>query len=106
MRRHKILTILGVVVVLFTGACTFFYFQYKPATQFTWGLDYSPEYAQSLGLDPNKLYVDMLADLKPKAIRLAADWDVIEPKPGQYDFGLLDGYLKLAAEDDVQVTLV
>lgn len=73
------------------------------------GVSYSPSYAQALGLDPKETYQAILKDLKVKNIRLAANWNEIEPfdsaqgKP--YDFTDLDYYVNEATKNKVKVIL-
>ncbi len=69
------------------------------------GVSYSPDYAKTLGLDPQQTYLSILQDLKIKAIRLPAYWDNIEPEKDQHDFTDLDWYLQKAQENHVQVIL-
>jgi len=44
------------------------------------GISFSPKYAESLELDPEKVYNKALADLDFKYVRLSADWDELETK--------------------------
>ncbi len=71
----------------------------------TFGVSYSPNYAQALGLDPKITYQKVLQDLNVKNIRLAAYWNEINPKLGIYDFTDLDYYINEAAKNHTQIIL-
>ena len=103
--KKTIYTILIVVLVVALGAGVYFDSRFQPAQKITWGLDFSQTRAQELGFDPMVVYADMLADLQPQKVRLAAYWEEIEPSPGTYDFTLMDRFLDLAAQNHVQVIL-
>jgi hypothetical protein len=51
-----------------------------------YGVTFSAPYAEGLGLDWKKVYVEMLDDLKPKYVRLSAYWNSNEPVMGEYEF--------------------
>jgi len=104
--KHKIFLILGGLVLLFLAAAIFFYSQFAPAEESDWGLNFSQARAVELGFEPIYLYADMLADLRPKKIRLMAYWEEIEPEPGQFNFGPMDRMLELAEEFGAEVILV
>ncbi|MBX4187160.1 MAG: beta-galactosidase [Candidatus Doudnabacteria bacterium] len=100
--------ILSGILLLFAiaiGIGLFFYLQFKPAKDPSFGITFSDVYAESLGFDPMTVYMDMLTDLKPKKIRLVAYWDQIEKNRGQYDFKRLDEMLTEAQNRKVDVIL-
>ena len=43
-----------------------------------YGISFNKSHAESLGLDWQETYLAMLNDLKPKYIRISANWDEIE----------------------------
>jgi len=53
------------------------------------GVSFIPDYAQSLGVDPQQT-MDALLNIGVKQFRLVSYWSDMEPSPGQYDFGQLD----------------
>ncbi len=69
------------------------------------GVTYSPYYAQELGLDPQKTFLDMLEKQGIKKIRMSAYWSKIEPKPDSYDFQDLDYYIEQAAIHNASIIL-
>ncbi len=70
------------------------------------GVSFSSYFAKDLGLDWKKVYLDILDDLKPKKIRIAAYWPNIEKNDEvEYDFSDLEFQLKEAKERNVEVVL-
>jgi hypothetical protein len=69
------------------------------------GVSFSPEYAESLGLDSKKAYVEILKDLKPKYIRLAVPWSRVELNNGSYSFTNVDYYMNEAKKYNTKVVL-
>jgi hypothetical protein len=70
------------------------------------GLSFSSIFARDIGLDWKKTYLEILDDLKPKRIRVAAYWSEVEKQPGQYDFSDVDFQLAEAAKRNIEVILV
>ena len=68
------------------------------------GFTFSPRQARYLNLPWRETFRAALA-LSPELVRLGAYWDEIEPRPGHYDFSILDGLLDDAAAHNVQVIL-
>jgi hypothetical protein len=56
----------------------------------SYGLTFSKKQAQELSLDWQKLYQDILVDLKVKKIRLPVYWDEVENKQGVFEWNDLD----------------
>lgn len=100
--RHIILGI--VIFVLALGI--FFYAQYEPSEESDWGMNFSQKRAEELGLNPMYTYIDMLADLQPKKVRIVAYWDRIESQQGNFQFGEVDEMLRLAEKFNSEVILV
>jgi hypothetical protein len=71
----------------------------------TFGLTFTPHYAESLGLNPRETYLSMLNDLKVKNLRLSAYWDDIEPVENKFTFTDLDWYIDQAEKNNAQVIL-
>lgn len=66
---------------------------------------FSASQARYLGLEPAEVYSALLRDLHPAHVRLQANWNAIEPAPGQFDFTELDGFVSQAAAQGTTVTL-
>ena len=69
------------------------------------GATFIPDYAKSLGVDPEKTLDAMLTDLDIKQLRLVGYWDKMEPSPGKYDFSELDWQFAKANEHNAKVSL-
>ncbi len=69
------------------------------------GVNFSPPYAESFGLDWKKTYIAILDDLGVKRFRLAAYWDVVEPQNDSFNYDALDFQLGEAAKRGAKVIL-
>lgn len=69
------------------------------------GVSFIPDYAQSLGLNPQQTMDALLNDLHIKNFRLVSYWDDMEPQPGKYDFGQLDWEFQKAQAANAKITL-
>lgn len=69
------------------------------------GASFIPDYAQSLGLNPQKTLYAMLNDLHIKQLRLTSYWSDMETAPGVYDFSQLDWEFAMAEQAGAKVTL-
>ncbi|OGZ35059.1 MAG: hypothetical protein A2174_00530 [Candidatus Portnoybacteria bacterium RBG_13_41_18] len=76
-----------------------------PNRQIEWGVTFSQTFAQKLGLDWKKAYLEILDDLQIKKIRLIAYWPEIEPKEDLWDFRDLDWQIEEASKRDVKIIL-
>lgn len=91
-------------ILIFAGA--YFYFQYTPPEKAAWGLTFSYKEARGLGFEDQYVFADILADLKPKNVRLMTYWNDLEKEKGQFDFSTVDWQLKLAQKNATSVVLV
>lgn len=71
-----------------------------------YGISFSQNHASDLGLDWHKVYVEMLNDLHPKYVRVAAMWDDVEAVKGEYNFANVDFMMDKAKEFDTKAVLV
>lgn len=71
----------------------------------SFGVSYSPEYAQKLGLDPKVTFDQIINDLKIKKVRLSANWDQIEPKPDKFDFTSIDYFIDQSTKNNIEIIL-
>jgi hypothetical protein len=70
----------------------------------TIGVSFVPDYAQSLGLDPQAT-MDGLVDIGAKEFRLVSYWSDGEQTKGQYDFSQLDWQFRKAEAAHAKITL-
>ena len=78
----------------------------EPAKEITWGVNFSQKHAQNLGLDWKETYLALLNDLGTENLKVAAHWDLIEPKEGEYYFEDLDWQIKEAENRGAKILLV
>ena len=69
------------------------------------GVTFIPDYAQSLGLNPNQTLSALVNDLHVKNLRLTSYWSDIEPSPNHYNFTELDSEFKIAEAAHAKITL-
>lgn len=69
------------------------------------GATFVPDYAQSLGVDPQQT-MDGLLGIGVKHFRLVSYWSDMEQTPGQYDFSQLDWQFQKAEAAHAKVLLV
>lgn len=112
MKFRKILKAFALSLAGITAAFFLFwiassiYYQFSPPPEIEYGVTFSPSYTESLGLNPEETYQDILRELKVKHIRIPVYWNLVEKKPGVYNFDSYDRLLSLSRERNVKVTLV
>ncbi len=102
-RRFKIFGI--ITIALFSLWRLTFLIHFAPDPNLAWGVSFSPEQAEYLGLDSRQAYRAILDELNIKHLRLSAYWDRIEKRPGQFDFSELDWQMDEASRHHAQVVL-
>lgn len=70
-----------------------------------YGISFNQNHAAFLGLDWQQAYAAMLADLRPKYVRIAAMWSEAEKAKGRYDFAAVDWMMNQAGERGAKVIL-
>ncbi|MFH1401655.1 MAG: beta-galactosidase [Parcubacteria group bacterium] len=97
------------LVFLFFVLIIFVYFfvgSIKPAEKITWGMNFSQKHARDLGLDWKETYSAMLSDLGVKNLKVAAHWDLLEPKENEFYFDDLDWQINEASNYGAKILLV
>ena len=69
------------------------------------GASFIPDYAESLGLNPEQAFSALVNDLHIKNFRLVSYWSDIKPSPGQYNFSQLDSEFATADAAHAHITL-
>lgn len=72
----------------------------------SFGISFNQNHAKSLGLDWKETYTDMLKELQPEYIRIAAMWSEVEKEAGTFDFADVDWMMDMAKKYESKVTLV
>ncbi len=76
-----------------------------PNRKIEWGITFSKPFAQKMGLEWQKAYLEILDDFKIDKIRLIAYWSEIEPADGQFYFDNLDWQVAEAAKRGTKIIL-
>ena len=92
-----------VILALFYATLWLFSFKKYPVE---YGISFNKSHAESLGLDWQETYLAMLNDLKPKYIRISANWDEIEKNKNEFDTEYVDWMMFEAGKRNVAVVLV
>lgn len=92
-----------VVVVMIVGASLERDLRFETEPRLT--VAYSSAQARYLGLDPNRVLGAIVTDLHPEHFRFQANWNEIEPQPGEFDFLELDSFIAAARGIGATVTL-
>ena len=105
-KTYKFIKIFFVVLILFL----FFLFilsrgHVYSSKELSYGVTFSKEQAENLGLNWQEIYLSMLDDLGVKKIRLPAYWDEIESQEGQFDWTDLDWQVKEASKLQAEIIL-
>jgi hypothetical protein len=89
--RRTVQGILIFILVIIGGmyGVARWYIHSQANTPLTYGVSFIPDYAQSLGINPQQTMA-ALTSIGVKQFRLVSYWNDMEPSPGQYDFSQLD----------------
>jgi len=102
----KFLITILVIFLLISGFLIYFGRETAdPNRKIEWGVTYSAYFVKKLGLDWQKVYLEILDDLKFKKFRLIAYWPEIEPQENVYDFSDLDWQINQAASRSAKIIL-
>ncbi len=98
--------VIALVLGIFIGSFLFVLLNYLPARKdVVFGVTFSKKYAEELGLDWQKAYLEILDDLKVKALRLPVYWDDVEKEAGKYDWQAYDWMVEEAAKRNAEIIL-
>jgi len=96
------------ILILGLALAIFSYFLFcapKKAENIKWGVNFSQTQARDLGLDWKQAYLSILDDLKAKELKIATQWDILEPERDKYSFSDLDWQIKEAEKRNAKVIL-
>lgn len=68
-----------------------------------YGVSFNTVYARELGLNWKEVYDSLFDDLHIQKVRLAAHWNMVEPKDGEYNFSEMDYQVQKAQENNVEI---
>ncbi len=101
----KKIIIIVLVLVVILGALLFLLAQKETPKEVHYGASFNIVYANELGLDWKQTYNAILDDLKVRHLRLAAHWNIVEPREDEFNFTELDYQLSRAKEVKADVVL-
>jgi hypothetical protein len=104
---HKIVTVVVLSVAVLIGGMygiAQWYIHSEKSQPFQMGVSFIPDYAQSLGLNPQQT-LDSLFSIGVRQVRLVSYWSDGEPTPGHYDFSQLDWQFSKAEAAHAKVVL-
>lgn len=96
---------LAVAAVIFILFWTLDLFLSQKSANLEYGVTFSAPYAQSLGLNSDEVYHELLSDLKVKKIRLPVYWNLVENQPNKFNFTQTDKQLDQAKTYNARVVL-
>ncbi len=102
----KYLKFFAIFIIIFLIFYIFLWFKSRKTYPLEFGISFNHQYASYLGFDWKKMYLEMLDELKPKYIRVAAMWSDVEAQKGKFDFAAVDFMLAEAEKRGVGVMLV
>jgi len=76
-----------------------------PPEELKYGITFSAQHAQGLGLNWQEAYVNILDELGIKRLRLSAYWNEIEASPDNYTWERLDWQVEEASQRGVEIIL-
>lgn len=106
--RHKLIVVLlGLCLAILASSygVARWYIASNQSKPLQLGVTYVADYANALGVDPQKTYTAILHDLGVRQLRLVSYWNKIEAKQGTYDFSELDWQMAEAEKVGAQVSL-
>lgn len=104
---HKIIAVVVLSIMLMVGGMygiARWYIHSEKTQPLQLGVSFIPDYAQSLGLNPQET-LDQLLAIGVRQIRLVSYWSDSEATMGQYDFNQLDWQFSKAEAAHAQVVL-
>jgi hypothetical protein len=104
---HKTVCIFSAIIILLfvvIYGVGQWYINSEASKPFTYGVSFVPDYAQSLGLNPQQT-MQALLNIGVKQFRLTSYWSDIEPTKGVYNFSQLDWEFKKAEAAHAKIEL-
>ncbi len=105
---HKLVAsgIVAVTLILSAMYGVALWYQHSEAGKpTTLGVTFIPDYASSLGVDPQQTMDALLKDLHVRQFRLTSYWSDVEPSKGAYDFSQLDWEFQKATAAHAHIIL-
>jgi len=105
-KKCFMIIVLVFLVLAFILFWSFFLGRPPKAAKIIWGVNFSQKHAQNLGLDWQETYSALLSDLGAKNLKVAAHWDLLELKEGEFYFDDLDWQIREAQDYNAKIILI
>jgi hypothetical protein len=89
--KKTLIVVLAFILII--GAVLFLLARKPVPEKITYGMSFNVPYALELGLDPLTVLDAMIGDLGVRNFRIAAHWNLVEPRNDVYDFEYMDAQL-------------
>lgn len=103
-KRHYLLFVFALSIIL-AAAVTLALIQREPDSYPVFGITFSTEYADSLGIDAKQAFTASLTDLGAKHIRFPFYWSDIEREEGVYNWSEMDWFIEEAEKHNAKLTI-
>lgn len=104
-QNKKVILIAILVVLVVLGTFYGFLSNRKKPQQIQYGVSFNTLYARELELNPREVFDSIIEDLGVRHFRLAAHWDLVEPKKDSWDFSEIDYQVEKARQNNADVVL-
>lgn len=104
-QNKKLILLALLVVIVVLGTFYGFLSERKKPQQIQYGVSFNTLYARELELNPREVFDAIIEDLNVKHFRLAAHWNMIEPKKDVWDFSEIDYQIEKARQNNADVVL-
>lgn len=106
MSLHYLSLIVKGFVVLFVLFLAYLFVGWPKTYPKTYGITWSTDYAQYLGIDPYAGLLATLEELHVQHFRIPTYWTHVEPRQGHFDWSSIDRQLDMIGDHHATVTLV
>ncbi len=106
MKKAVKIIVFGLIILLGSGMLFLFAGKVQPAEDVVWGVGFSKNHAEALGLDWKAVYTNLLDDMQVKNIKLSVDWSDIEAVKDEFIFKDVDWQLQEAEKRNANILLV
>lgn len=96
-----------IIIIFLLLAVAYLYLEANSQKKYPieYGISFNRQHAEYLGLAWKKVYLDMLDELKPKYIRIAAAWNEVEQEHGKFNNTEVDWQMQEARKRGVKIVL-
>lgn len=104
--KKIILAFFSSVIILLIVFYIYLWLVSREVYQVNYGISFSKEYTEALGLNWEQVYREILTDLKSRYLRTSVPWNVVESNQNNFDFSDIDWQMQEAEKTGTKMTLV